>query len=523
MVDAVLLFDPSVPVLPAAPARLLVRGVERLGADGLPGSAGASIEVDASGALIATNVHLQRFRWNGQRFTPEISDAQGPWPLDDGPLKRLPLSDGRTLAWTDHALFLQDAVGAWQTLRVDHLLRGEFGDGYPTDDGRVLIAMVDAVLLFDPSVPVLPAAPARLLVRGVERLGADGRIQRLPLNGERQRIGRADQLRLSLATLAYGGASPPEVRVRLDGVQNDWGEWGTALNWTFGQLESGDYTVQAAVRDGLGDERQLSTLKIEVPIAWYATGWTKAVLALLLALLIALIAAQLARMRLARLREINASLGRMIDHRTRELREANERLRHQARCDGLTGLANRRHLDEHLADVWQRCARLESPLSVLMIDVDRFKALNDSLGHLAADRILRRIADLLSQGACALEHEGQVLVARYGGDEFVILLGGVDAPRARALARELSHAAAADAEATTLSIGVASTKPRLNDDPEALLRNADQALYAAKREGRNRVGASGFRDEDPPWIVTTGENFDAIVRASLAAGSAKRG
>ena len=173
-----------------------------------------------------------------------------------------------------------------------------------------------------------------------------------------------------------------------------------------------------------------------------------------------------------------------------ELDIARRRLEELAVKDGLTGLANRRRFDEALEVEFRRAQRDAQPLSLLMIDLDNFKALNDAHGHPAGDRVLRRLAGLLTGFA---QRAGD-LAARYGGEEFALLLPHADSAQAEATAEQLRAAVAASVTLTsgvipiTISIGVAATdNSRLSPLPEGLVQLADEALYAAKHAGKNCV------------------------------------
>jgi diguanylate cyclase (GGDEF)-like protein len=157
-----------------------------------------------------------------------------------------------------------------------------------------------------------------------------------------------------------------------------------------------------------------------------------------------------------------------------------------ATVDGLTGLRNRRWLDDAFARQLARTVRGDQPASLLMIDIDRFKELNDRHGHLAGDAVLCRVAHVLARNLRPRD-----LLARYGGEEFCVLLPETDTDEALIVAERLRAAVeapgAADEEplpAATVSVGVATA--HLSDSLEALLSLADEALYRAK-EGRNRV------------------------------------
>ena len=169
-----------------------------------------------------------------------------------------------------------------------------------------------------------------------------------------------------------------------------------------------------------------------------------------------------------------------------------ELLRKLAYVDGLTGIANRRSFDEVLANEWSRCARSRSPLALLMIDIDHFKAYNDLYGHQKGDACLQSVAAALS-GCMARPHD---MVARYGGEEFVCLLPECDLAGARVVAERLRgavldqaivHEGSSAAPVVTVSIGVACGVPEAGADPAALVEQADAYLYRAKTAGRNRI------------------------------------
>jgi diguanylate cyclase (GGDEF)-like protein len=189
-------------------------------------------------------------------------------------------------------------------------------------------------------------------------------------------------------------------------------------------------------------------------------------------------------------------IGTLLLHREVAARRAKEaELARLVRLDGLTGLANRRAFDEALGREWSRCALAGTLVSLLLIDVDRFKALNDHYGHQTGDKCLRTIAATIGT---AVRHSSD-LVARYGGEEFAVLLPDTDAAAAEEVAERLraeieklciSHKGyGVSGAVVTVSIGVATARPAQSvlQGPEALVEAADHALYEAKRGGRNRV------------------------------------
>lgn len=177
----------------------------------------------------------------------------------------------------------------------------------------------------------------------------------------------------------------------------------------------------------------------------------------------------------------------------------NDRLRASVRqtielavTDGLTGLHNRRYLDNHLKTLFNRAAARSRPLSLCITDIDRFKTVNDTYGHDAGDEVLREFARRIRSTV-----RGADLACRYGGEEFVVVMPDTDAASAAAVAERLRGIIEATAFPlpsgeklfVTASLGISTFSPSI-ETPEQLLKSADQALYRAKTEGRNRVVAS---------------------------------
>jgi diguanylate cyclase (GGDEF)-like protein len=182
----------------------------------------------------------------------------------------------------------------------------------------------------------------------------------------------------------------------------------------------------------------------------------------------------------------------VIAHDISERKQLEEVLVRLSRNDGLTGIANRRHFDEFYQQEWKRALRDETPLSLILCDIDFFKNYNDTYGHQAGDDCLRAVAGVLQSG---LRRPGD-LAARYGGEEFIVVLPGTLREGALAVAESLRravealaipHSASAAAPVVTISLGISFTVPGSGESSADLLAAADKALYRAKEGGRNRV------------------------------------
>ncbi len=178
----------------------------------------------------------------------------------------------------------------------------------------------------------------------------------------------------------------------------------------------------------------------------------------------------------------------MDDSIRRETNRATDSLRRQAATDPLTGLGNRRALEQRLEELLASNRKARDPVAALLIDVDHFKKINDELGHEAGDECLVFLANLLQSSLRGSDH-----ALRIGGDEFIVLMPGLDKDNARAIAERVSalfgqmpwsHAKPAP---PTLSIGLAAADPGELSDPNELIRRADAAMYDAKHKGRARI------------------------------------
>jgi len=189
-------------------------------------------------------------------------------------------------------------------------------------------------------------------------------------------------------------------------------------------------------------------------------------------------------------KQANETLEQRVYERTRDLEKVNTKLKELSTTDGLTGLKNRRHFNEMFHYEFARAVRDKTPLALLMIDVDHFKNINDTFGHLIGDDCLKMIAETLHE---MIRRECDCL-SRYGGEEFCMLLPNTRTQGALHLAEsirlcveKLKFSAEGASIPVTVSIGVVTEVPEKKEDQERFLNKADEALYISKQNGRNRV------------------------------------
>jgi diguanylate cyclase (GGDEF)-like protein len=189
---------------------------------------------------------------------------------------------------------------------------------------------------------------------------------------------------------------------------------------------------------------------------------------------------------------IRPSIVKARVHNQLELKRYRDWLKSQSTVDGLTGIYNRRCFDETIDNEWKRGRRNQSPLSLILMDIDFFKAYNDHYGHMAGDDTLRKIAKEIA----GVIRRPADLAARYGGEEFVLLLPETDGDGAMHVANRIQeklrfvnipHAYSAVADRITISIGTVTMIPTDELTPNDLIRCADELLYKAKQGGRNRI------------------------------------
>ncbi|HEX6833267.1 MAG TPA: two-component regulator propeller domain-containing protein [Rudaea sp.] len=356
--------------------------------------------------------------------------------------------------------------------------------GWRAHDGRLWIGTTNGVVVVDPKRLRGNETPPPV---SVERLVVDGRA--MDPHGHAAIGPGVERVEIHYAGMSYVAPESVRYRYKLEGFDRDWIDAGSQRTAYYTNLPPGDYTFQAIAsnNDGVWNETG-ARASFSIRPSLQETAWFRALL--LLAAAGAFVG--IYRIRVWRLRANERALMREVALRTEELRAANDQLRRLASLDGLTRIANRGAFDEVLARRWSEHRNARRPLALLLCDIDAFKAYNDTYGHQAGDAALIRVAAALA----ALARSDEDLAARYGGEEFALLLAGCDAREAGDIAQRvldavrglgIRHDGSGVAPRITISIGIAAFVPERDDHAELIVRRADEALYRAKANGRDRA------------------------------------
>ncbi len=349
-----------------------------------------------------------------------------------------------------------------------------------------------------PAPPLPPPLLARITAGG-DRLLFGGAPLAAPAAAELPPDVR--RLRIEFAPLSARAGLAYQSRV--DPLDDGWSEPSGEPFTELTRLPPGSYTFRVRTRGPNDEAGPESRWSFSVLPPWYGSPWA---LFLWAGLAVAgvrgygRLRSRALRQRAARLEARVAEQTLLLRGKVEELRRAQEdleranaRLEELSLQDELTGIPNRRRLQQALAEEWARARRHRRPIAFVLLDLDHFKLLNDTRGHREGDAALQAVAAYLAAG---LRRSGD-LAARFGGEEFAVLLPGTGRDGALEVAAKLRagiealvlpHEAAPSGRLTA-SFGVAAADPPLDDSPERLIEAADRALYRAKTEGRNRVCA----------------------------------
>ena len=396
--------------------------------------------------------------------------------------------------------------------------------GTRTSDGAVWMAEPGGVTRIDPADLGKNELPPPVVI-------TNALMDRTALSPERSTVVSAGPgtLQVHFAALSFAAPERVRIRYRLEGFDSDWVEADAAHNAFYQHLPPGHYRFRVIACNNSGVwNRPGTSMSFTLRPHYYQTTWFRAVEAAVSILAVL----SLFGLRLRGIIHRAQELERVVERRTEDLKHANDHLtdlHHEVECqneelveiqseliaqnqelvatqetlaeantrlealattDGLTGILNHRSFRERLKHEWTRFERNSTPISLILLDVDRFKQYNDAYGHPAGDEVLRRVAIILEESG----RDGNV-VCRYGGEEFVVIAPDTDAAGAMALAERLRLAIETEHWphlSVTASFGVSTTRIAEHSIDDLIVR-ADTAMYHSKRAGRNRV-TYGFAD-----------------------------
>lgn len=379
------------------------------------------------------------------------------------------------------------------SLRVRRYQRADgvrFGDFWAhasalTRDGDLVFGAVGGLTVVHPALLAERHFEPQLLVSGIT---AGGRpLPAVPSDSAAEPIAvkpAANSFQVDFAATDYTAPGLLRYAYMLQGYDIDWTLVdATKRTATYTNLSPGKYLllVRGTNREGIYSSE---TLRIPVRVlpAWYQTWWLRLLAAAAVSCLIVL----LVQARTAYLRRVKQRLEALVAKRTEELRRSKQQIEMIANLDAMTGLPNRRLFAERFGHLRASADRNRSGFTLVLIDLDNFKGINDSFGHAAGDTVLIAAAQRL--GAVTREVD---VAARLGGDEFAILLEGTAEPEAIGLVCQRilqSFGAPVPVEGRIVQVGISmgcAVYPRDGLTQSELYRVADQALYAAKAAGRN--------------------------------------
>ncbi len=438
------------------------------------------------------------FSWAGKQFVPTTFDGLVALRAADETLRLVQAPNGAMWAHSNvrvwRSVTKQDGSREWLAQDIQNIRKGSIADIVFGDDGNAILVNSHGLVMHHPSDTASAKLknPAQLMLRAVAKSLGDGSTVALPLvPTQPPQFEIADfGIRFDFALPDYAREGARRYQGRLVGDEPAFSEWAVSSSYFYSALPAGQYSMQIRAKDADGNITEIAPYPFEILPRWYARKWVIALWLLLAAGAIAALVLGLARRRTLTLERRNLSLESKVAARTLELEVVNARLENLARLDGLTGVPNRRRLDEYLAQAWERTQKNSEPLALLVIDADHFKQYNDQHGHQAGDELLRAIAHTLSACLSAAPNRPDGLLARYGGEEFVVVLPNATPSDASALAEAMRLAVEETVKFTTVSIGVSAYQPTATTGIHTaaqLLSRADSALYAAKDAGRNCV------------------------------------
>jgi len=361
--------------------------------------------------------------------------------------------------------------------------------GWKTSDGRLWFPTTDGAVVINPKNISQNSLPPLVVI---DQVVINGRTADISKPAEvSPGSGRLD---FYFAGLSFIAPEKVKFKYRLEGFDPDWMDSGTRRDAFYTNIPPGSYRfrIMACNNDGLWNSEGAS-YSFRLKPYFRQTVWFYG----LIILAVFLSGYGVHRKRVSQLKTRERELAGLVAEKTQDLAKANQKLEEVntelerlANLDGLTGVSNHRNFMNILDLEWRRAERQAQPLSLIMADVDNFKAYNDNYGHQAGDQCLKTVAAIFKE---TVTRAGD-LVGRYGGEEFIILLPATDIEGAFTVAERLrmkidtlkiQHGHSFVCDHLTVSFGVAATIPKRHLSKETLIKASDDALYEAKHKGRN--------------------------------------
>lgn len=399
-------------------------------------------------------------------------------------------------SWAEHggAAVESEHFGRSDGMHTDQCNGGSQPAGWVATDGRIWIPTPFGAVVADPRDLRRNELPPPVTI---EQIRIDGDLIPIPSETIALEPGEHD-FEVNYAAMSFMDPRSVQFRYVLEGLGPSWVEAGDRRSAFFTNIGTGSYRFQviASNNDGVWSQDRASFAFRVAPHLWQ-----RPLVQILIAILCLLGIWAVVWLRVRGVEAKRRELVRLVGERTNELAVASAKLYQLSILDPLTSVANRRRFDRVLTDDWKRAVRSRGPISLILIDVDHFKAYNDAFGHQQGDECLRAIARVLERSV----RRSSDLVSRYGGEEFAVILPATPLESAIALAETLrlnveNLTVLSDSSGVvTISLGVATQVPTYEDHKELLIRAADQALYQAKEDGRNRIVVS----EDGPLALSS--------------------
>lgn len=449
--------------------------------------------------------------------------------VDDSVWQVLEDDRGRLWAYTNRGLSRMEDDNFVNYSERDGLLHLEGGatGAFQTGDGMLWFASADGLMRYDPDGEYSNSVAPPVVIESVE-------LDRQPVESGQRLPHRPGSLAIYYAGLSYQDEQAVRFRYRLLGAGERWSEPTENRQVTYANLGHGEYQFEVMARnpDGIWSEHP-SRFEFSVAAPFWASTW----FILLCGATLALLVWGVIHLRLRQIEATRRRLQHLVGRRTAELSEANDRLRHMARSDQLTGLPNRRYLFDRIGDDIARSRRahhdddpVNGDVAFLMVDLDNFKQINDIHGHDAGDRILLEFSRTLGRQLRDSDY-----MIRWGGEEFLVVACQAECGQAHQIAERMIEGVRAnrftieDAGqdlALTCSIGIACYpfgEPIDALDWEQVVQLADVAVYQAKGAGRDRWVQL---EPGESLVVSSGDEFMQQVKETpdqlIAQGQLRR-